>query len=195
MTKPDARHALHCEINAAKAVKANILSMIDDINDMDVIADTIEGETNLNELVETVIMSMDDDQTVVDGVAQRIAVLNERKARATKAIDAKRALVEQAMQIAERKTMALPIATATLREIPPGLVVNEEAEIPSEFFTTPKPTLDRRKLLEAIKERDAEIKFALEHNKKHPDNAIDLPKPIPGACLGNGSVSLTITRK
>jgi hypothetical protein len=76
------------------------------------------------------------------------------------------------MVIGELKTLELPDCTLTIARRAPGLVIVDESRIPSQFWVQPPPKLDK-----------AAVKAALNNN-------LD----IPGAALGNGSVSITIRR-
>jgi hypothetical protein len=80
-----------------------------------------------------------------------------------------------AMMIADLPSLLLPTATLSISKRKPGVIVNNEAEIPSRFWVLPEPTpkLDKRALAEAL---------AANEN-------------VPGASLDNGSVSLTVRRK
>lgn len=163
-------HELHREMKAAQAIKAAVLAMTDD---EDAIRDTLEGETNLHELVRRVLLSIDDDQLIVDGCKARIEDLAARKSRVASRIEAKRTMIEQAMAIAELKTIETDVATATLGKRPRSVVVTNEAEIPAAYWKQQDPTLDKKALADALKNNEA----------------------IPGAELSNGGSTLTIRRR
>jgi hypothetical protein len=161
---------LHREIKAAEAIKAGILSLTDDT---DAIRDTLEGETNLQPMIRAMLLSIEDDQAMVDGAKARIDDLRGRKDRFEDRIKAKRALVEQAMAVAEIDKVETDLATVSLRNVPPDLIVTAEADVPSRFFVPQPPKRD-----------DAAIKAALKAGET-----------IPGATLSNGGRAITIRRK
>jgi hypothetical protein len=72
-------------------------------------------------------------------------------------------------QIKKRET---PAGTISLRTVPPSVIVQEEADIPTQFWKPQPPALDKKALLDFLKNG----------NK------------VPGATLSNGSVTTSITR-
>lgn len=166
----DDQHRMLREIKAAEAIKAGLLAVTDD---EDAIRDTIEGETNLHEMVRGMLLSIEDDQLMVDGASARITDLQERKRRFEERIDSKRSLIEQAMLVGEIDKFEMDLATISLRATPQKAIVAEESEIPSEFFAPQPPKLDTKKLTAALKEGQA----------------------IPGASLSNGGRTISIRRK
>lgn len=190
--EPNPSHELAKEINAAEALRKGLEGMTDD---KEVIADTMEGATNLHEMMHQVLVTMIDDKSIVDGCAEQIKRLGERKKRAAATIESKRALITQALLMAGKDKLPTPTGTPSLTEVKPGLVVTNEADIPSKFFKTPDPVLDRTALLEAINGRNEEIAVATRLKDANPDDQITIPEPIPGATLDNGGVSLRILGK
>lgn len=163
-------HDLHRETKAVEALRAGLLKVTDD---KDVIRDTIEGASNLHEIVRSVLLSIEEDQAMVDGISARMEDLSERRRRFKDRIDVKRAAVEQALLVGEIKTIECDIGTFYLTTVAPKAVPADESMIPSEFFEPQAPKLDTRKLLAALKEG----------------------RTIPGAHLSNGGVSLALRRK
>lgn len=171
--KQDVRHELHKANKAAQAFKAGLLELTDD---EDVIRDMLEGETDLHEIIAKALESIEDDQVMVDGCAARIDALSERKGRMARRIVEKRTLIEQAMEIAELKSVLTPIATVSIRNVLPAMVIQDEAQVPARFWKAQDPKLDRKALKEAL-------------------DALEADETIPGVTFGNGGVSLTIRRK
>ena len=163
-------HDMHREIKAVEALRAGLAKMTDDA---EVIRDTIEGASNLHELIRTVLLSIDEDQALVDGIDARLADLGERRRRFKARIEAKRAQVEQAMMIGELQSVELDLGTFYLSTVAPKVVPTDESLIPSEFYEPQPPKLDTKKLLAALKDGRA----------------------IPGAELSNGGVTLALRRK
>ena len=72
---------------------------------------------------------------------------------------------------AEQRNIRLDSRTVYLSKVAPKVVVENEAEIPSRFWTTPEPPapkLDKKALKDALAAKEA----------------------VPGARLDNGSISL-----
>ena len=165
----DDAHRLHREIKAVEVLKAGLLAVTDD---EEAIRDTIEGESNLSSLVQALLVSMDEDVLMADGLKVHIANLSERKRRFEDRIDTKKALIEQAMAVAEIQSIETFVATASFRATPATVVVADEAAIPSDYWTQNAPSLDKAKLLAALK-----------------------AGAVPGAELSNGGRTIQIRRK
>lgn len=166
----DVTHELNKQINAASVLRAGIEKLTDD---SDTIRDTIEGETSLREAVRATLLSIEEDQLMVDGLVARIADLIERRDRFKDRIEAKRALIEQALEIGETPSLETDLGTVSLRSVPPSVIVTDEAAVPSQFWRPALPTLDKKALLAAL----------------------NSGLPIPGATLSNGGRSMTLRRK
>ena len=171
----DAAFQLRKETEAAK----NLLSMLrenGDDADAEIVETAIEGETNLIEAIGAVIDQIDEEEIVIAGGEAKIADIQARVSAKKHRVEMLRASIERAMMIAERENVNLPTATVFVSKRKPGLVVENEADIPSEFFVTPEtpaPKLDKKALAAALKEG----------------------RTVSGAHLDNGTVSLSIRRK
>ena len=159
------------EMDAAQSLKESLKASSD--GDPELLADMIEGETSLFEMIEKILLSLDDDAVLLEGLRLRIAGLSERESRISKRVDSKRAMILQALQIAELSKKEFPLATLSVGKVQPSLIIDSEAAIPSRFFKQPNPVLSK-----------AELKKALKDGEK-----------IEGACLSNGGINLTIRRK
>ncbi len=83
----------------------------------------------------------------------RISDMQERLGRFEARAERKRALLTQVMERAQLKKLQEPDFTVSLRAVPPGLVVCNEADIPQEFWKPQAPKLDRKGLLAALSGR------------------------------------------
>lgn len=167
-------YRLRKEAEATKALMAG-LRAIDAADDAEVVADSIEGETQLLEAIDAALAEIDDTEVLVAGLKTKEQQFSERRRAMEERVKRFRALLEQAMAIAEAETLRRPVATLTLRKTPPTVQVDDEGAVPSRFFVeqpTPAPKLDK-----------AALKAAL-----------DAKEAVPGASLSNGGVSLTIRR-
>jgi len=171
----DVAFQLRKEAEAAK----NLLSMLraeGEADDAEIVETAIEGETNLVEAIASAIDRIDEEEIVIAGGEAKIADIEARVAAKKHRVEMLRAAIEQAMLISERDNINLPTATVFVSKRAPGLVVENEADIPSDFFKapeTPAPKLDKKALAAALKDG----------------------RNIPGARLDNGTVSLSIRRK
>lgn len=165
-------YQLRRQTEAAKTLIASLAGH----DDEELVADAIEGETDLIEAIESALSEMDECDVMSAGLKIKIDQFTERKRSVDERKKRVQALIEQAMLTTEQTSLRLPTATLTIRKNAPGVVVADESAIPSRFFVEqerPAPKLDKRALLEALKAQEA----------------------IPGANLDNGSVSLSVRRK
>lgn len=177
----DAEHNLAKEVRAAQQLRQTLKAALGD--DAETMADMIEGETNLHEMIGEVDKSIVEDELLIVGLEVMIEGLEKRKFRLSERIDRKRAAIEQALMIAERKTLELPCGTFTLKDVPPKLDVYDESKIPADYWKQPDPTLDRTRLGKALREIE-----------KAPKTEGAPMVEIPGARLGNGSITLQVRR-
>jgi len=137
-------------------------------------ADMIAGSTQSEEVLSKVVNRMQEAEAMVSAIIKRKNDLDARAARFDRQADAMRALAFRIMQAANLRKMPLPEATLSIRVNPPSVVISDESQIPAEFTITKTETrIDRAKLKEALK-----------------DGAT-----VPGACLSNGSESLSVRSK
>lgn len=171
----DIEHTLLRERNAARDLLTN-LRHEGAADDGELVADAIEGETNLIEAISAALDEIDECDVIEAGCKSKAAEFEARGSAAAKRRDRIRASIEQAMVMTEQPSLRLPAATLSITRRPAGLVITNEADIPARFFVqppAPPPKLDKKALLAALN-----------------DNQV-----IPGAGLDNGSVSLTVRRK
>jgi len=138
--------------------------------DEDALRDTVEGMTNLSEVLGSILRSHLDDLAVLAALRARILDMQARSARLETRAEKKRALVASAMERAEIRRLAEPDFTASLRQVAPGLVVLDERAIPEPFWKPQPPKLDRSALIAALKAGEQ----------------------VPGASLGNGGVTIAV---
>lgn len=159
---------LQRQMDAAKALREALRAM----NDEELTADTIEGETNLHEGIAAVMAMVTDAEILEDGLKAKIEQLEGRKAGIGRRIDGLRTIIAQAMEIGGIKTLPLPEATLSFAATPPKLIVTDESLIPTRFWKPSDPKLDRAALNQALKDGEA----------------------IPGVTRSNGGSALKIRR-
>lgn len=137
------------------------------------ILDTIEGETDLAEACCAVLEQVHEDEILLEGLSAKITELQTRKGRMEKSIETRRNVILMAMEKAQVPTIRSPLGTMTSRPTPPQLVVTDEAAIPSKFWKSSDPRLDRKALADAVKGGET----------------------VAGARLSNGGVTLSIRTK
>lgn len=155
------------EAEAVAKLRESIAAV--DADDEALLLDTIEGETSFFEVVDALLRRMVANQAMITGVLSAQADLEARRERYEKRVATDRALIEQAMSIAELDKIERPVATLTLAGRAPRVVVETEADIPAEFWRQAEPTLDRKALAAALKSG----------------------RDIPGAVLSNAAPTLS----
>lgn len=170
--------ALQREIEAAKVLREQIAALSE--GDEDFIRDTIEGETNIRELIGALVANEAEDDAIVEGIVKLISSLQARKKRVEARIGFRRSLIANGLDIAGLPRLETPGGTVSVKIVPPKLIINDESAIPAKYWTAGEPTLERKELLADLKVRNL------------PDGA-DLP-PIPGAALSNGGQTIAIRR-
>lgn len=119
--------------------------------DDETLADTLEGLTELPDLLCALIRSMLEDQSLLAGLAQRLTDMRTRHARLATRIEKKRALALACMRDASITALTQPDYSAFVRKASPTLEIRAEAQIPPQFWKAQEPTLDRTALLGALK--------------------------------------------
>lgn len=194
----EAQYALSKQIEAARILREQIADVA--AGDPDFIRDVIEGQTELHEQIGALVASIAEDEALAEGVKRLMDDLGARKKRFEARAEVKRAMVASAMEIGELKSIKTPAATVTVTPVPPKLVPTDESEIPSRYWKSGEPTLDRKALGDALKARAAALADA--QKIEDPDvraaalEAVDVMwPPIPGATLSNGSTTISIRSK
>lgn len=158
------------ELNREAMAAANLVRDLSS-EDAQLNHDMIEGETGFFEAVEGALAEIDECDVMATGLKAHIEKLRERLARIERRAETVRGMIDQAFQVAEVKSHKFPTATITQKPVPPKLIVNDESQIPSEFFKPQPPKLDRKALLDAAKAGE-----------------------VPGAGLSNGGITIQIRR-
>jgi|SRR5665213_2787790 len=141
--------------------------------DEQALRDTLEGLSTLPEMLAAVIRSYLDDLSLAAALGMRLGDMQERLSRFEARAEKKRALVTQVMERADLKKLQEPDFTVSLRAVPPGLVVSNEAEIPEDYWKVQPAKLDKRGVLAALQ----------------------LGQAVPGAGLGNGGTTISVRSK
>ncbi len=144
------QHPLSHELSLHEYLRGNLKTEFPDI-DEETLTDTLEGLTNLNEMLGAVIRSHLDDIALVDALKSRMADMQDRLSRISKRGEKKRELVTSVMEQADLKKLAEADFTVSLRSTSAPLVVTEEGSIPEPFWKLQAPKLDRQGLITALK--------------------------------------------
>jgi hypothetical protein len=167
---PGSNVAFHLrrETEAARTLVASLADVLGD--DTDLAADTIEGETNLQEVILSAIARIVELDTMTEGIKATQDALAGRKARLEKQREMIRESLAVAFEVACIKKLETPLATISLRAVPPRVEVIDESAIPAAYWKPQEPRLDRKAVLDALKDK----------------------QDVPGATLSNGGMAVSI---
>ena len=133
--------------------------------DEETVADTLEGITDLHEMIAVVIRSALVDEALQAGLRFRIDDMKERLSRLELRATKKRQLALDAMTEVGLSKLEQPDFTASARAGSLALVVIAEETIPQVFWLPQPPKLDRQAILAELK-RGVEIPGAQMSNPK-----------------------------
>lgn len=166
---PGMSPAVAAELHQHLYLKERLEAEFPDLDD-ETLADTLDGETRLNEALAAVLRSREEDLALVTGLKARIETMRARLERFQDRAERKRGLVADVMVRADIRRLIMPDFTASLRTVPPGLIVEDEAQVPEAFWKPQAPKLDRAALGEALRRGET----------------------VAGAALGEARRSITI---
>lgn len=167
----DVSRDLHIQGEAAKALLLNIKDVVAD--DTEMIETAIEGETNLKEAISSAVDRILELDAHEEALTVQIKALSERKERFAHQSERIKAAIHVAMGQAELRKLELPQATLGVRAVPVKCEIVDESLIPSKFFKPQDPKLDRKAILDALKNKEA----------------------VSGALLSNGGETLSLRVK
>jgi hypothetical protein len=120
--------------------------------DEQTLADTVEGLTDLHEIVAAIVRSTLVDQALATGLRLRMKEMQERLDRFEDRASKRRGIARDVMREADIKKITAPDFTVSIRESSPSLTIADEAAIPETYWLPQPPKLDRQSLLAAIKQ-------------------------------------------
>ena len=136
--------------------------------------DTLEGETELFELVRQLLDENEADEGQIAALKEQIEARKVRKERAEARIDARKAAIVSLMDCAQETCLRLPEATLSVRQLAPRPKVTDPAALPDAFVN-----------IEVVRKPDMEaIKAIYEEGQS-----------LPGVTMTNGGTSLSVRRK
>jgi hypothetical protein len=138
--------------------------------DDDALRDTVEGLSNLPEVLAAVLRSHLDDVALTRALRSRLSDMQQRLSRIENRAEKKRALVASVMERADLRKLTEPDFTVSLRPTVPPLMITAEAEIPEKYWKPQPPKLDRKALIAALAAGQA----------------------VPGTVLGNGGMTIAV---
>jgi hypothetical protein len=146
---------LSLALNFYHAVRDRIRAEVTDIDEQ-TLADTVEGLTDLHEILAAIIRSALVDEALAEGLRNRMREMQERLARFDERAAKQRSIAREVMIEADIKKITAPDFTVSVRSGTPHLTVTDEAGIPTDYWRQQAPKLDRQAVLNALK-RGAQI--------------------------------------
>ena len=163
---------LAIEVSKYQLLKKRVLQSCPTADD-ETLVDTLEGITDLHEMIAAVIRSALVDEALQTGLRTRLEEMRQRLARLEERGAKKRQLALEALTEVGLKKLQQPDFTASARTGSPALIVIAEDVIPEPYWVAQPPKLDRQSLLTDLKRGEV----------------------IPGAQLGNPKPSLAVRTK
>lgn len=165
---------MHEPINNATAryldIKAKLIEQYDLAEDDEALADTLEGATDLHDLLLKVAREARRREAMADATAEIMKENAERKARHQRAADGLREAISHALAEAGLKKVEGPDLTLTWRLGSPNVEIVDEAALPA-WATATKTVPDKKAIKEAFS-RWPEQEFNC------PGVVITNPKPV-----------------
>jgi hypothetical protein len=160
---------LTASLAAHEYLRSWLRSEFPDIED-ETLRDTVEGISDLPQVVAAVLRSHLDDLIMAGALRSRLVNMQERLTRIEARAEKKRALVASVMDRADLRKLTEPDFTVCLRPTPQPLVITAESEIPATYWKPQAPKLDRSALIASLKAGEQ----------------------VAGASLGNGGVTIAV---
>ncbi len=135
--------------------------------DEQTLADTVEGLTDVHEMLMAIVRAALQDEALATGLKGRIGEMEERLSRLQDRAFRRRQIVKQAMTNLDIKKLQAPDFTASIRAGFPSLVVISENDIPSIYWEPRNPKLDRATLIADLK-----------HGQEVPGATLSSPEPV-----------------
>lgn len=158
------------ELNRAIAeIDALIATVPDLADDPDLRFDMIDGQTDAADLLRKIVSLHIETKAMATALKGVEAEYKARRERVEARSQGFKDMAERIMQAAHLGKLVLPEATLSVRQVPPAVIVTDEASIPARYIRV-KHEIDRVALKEALKSGES----------------------VPGATLGNGGETLAI---
>jgi len=123
--------------------------------DEQTLADTVEGLTDLHEILTAIIRAALADQALATGLDSRLAEMQARRERLQDRATKRRQIARDVMVELDLKKLTAADFTASIRPGVPALMVIDETAVPSIYWEPRQPRLNRQKLTSELKDGSA----------------------------------------
>ena len=134
-----------------RAVRERIRTQDPDLDEQ-TLTDTVEGLTDLHEILAAIVRAALADEALASGLKGRVAEMQERLERLQERAAKRRQIVKDTMVELDLKKLTAPDFSASIRPGMPALLVLDEAAVPSIYWEPREPRLDRQGLLAELKQ-------------------------------------------
>jgi hypothetical protein len=157
---------LRSELNHYQILADQLKAQYGDIDD-ETLRDTLEGISDLPDLIKEVVRSSLDDEGTVAALKSRLEQMQTRLDRFKARADKKRDLVCWAMGNAGIAKLQAEDFSVSLRHGTQRLEIVDDKMIPTEFLVPLPPRVDRASLLSKLKQGTAVPGAMLVHGQPH----------------------------
>ena len=133
-----------------QAVRERIKAREPDIDEQ-TLADTVEGLTELPDIIEAIIRSALVDEALSKGLRCRIAEMQDRLSRLQDRASKRRQIAKDVMVDLDLKKINAPDFTASVRPGLPALLILNEEDVPPTYWQPSEPHLNRQELARDLK--------------------------------------------
>jgi len=134
-----------------RAVRERIRTQDPDLDEQ-TLTDTVEGLTDLHEILAAIVRAALADEALASGLKGRIAEMQERLERLQERAGKRRQVVKDTMVELDLKKLTAPDFSASIRPGMPALLVIDDQAVPSIYWEPREPRLDRQGLLAELKQ-------------------------------------------
>jgi hypothetical protein len=134
-----------------RAVRERIRAQDPELDEQ-TLADTVEGLTDLHEILAAIVRAALADEALATGLKGRIAEMQERLERLQERATKRRQVAKDTMVELDLKKLTAPDFSVSIRPGMPALLVIDEAAVPSIYWEPREPRLDRQGLLAELKQ-------------------------------------------
>src|SRR5262245_62265675 len=120
--------------------------------DEQTLADTVEGLTDLHEILTAIIRAALTDEALATGLKGRIAEMEGRLSSLQDRAAKRRQIAKDVMVELDLKKLAASDFTASIRPGMPALMVIDEAAVPSIYWEPREPRLNRQELANELRQ-------------------------------------------